>query len=68
MSEVFKKSVPGHVLKISPVLSLMHSPYMSGGMMSYLAATFTTGSLLNNHLVLSVRHGISIVETSHSYA
>ena len=27
--------------------------------MSYLAATFTTGSLLNNHLVHSARHGIS---------
>ena len=42
--------------------------YMSGGMMSYLAATFTTGSFLNNHLVLSVRHKISIVETCDSYA
>ena len=41
---------------------------MTGGMMGYLATTFTIGSSLNNHLVLSVRHGMSIVETSHSYA
>ena len=42
--------------------NLEYYSYMSGGMMSYFAATFTIGILLNNHFVLSVRRGTSIVE------